>query len=280
VTTSRPTDAGTQLAGRAGSDLERPGLDLATLATRVTAALPRLDADERRVGVAVYALLAAGAVCSAGAIAVRCGLAPGRVRAVLGRLPTATVEDGAVTAFLGLRRGDGAHRVSFGGGGLSVWCAWDALFVPELAGAPALAESSCPVTGEPITVEVHPEFGVVRSSPDDALLSFLARPAPFAGDVVSGFCRWIHFLSGPDAARDWLGSAGGGPDPSCPRTPELTVISLDAGFALGRMTNAAIFGDARPAGGRDGRPEARAPTGAEAPGPAGRADRADVAGWR
>ena len=241
----RPAHVGRQNPARVdGSRVPSEDIDLDRLAAEVAGTLPSLNADERRVGVTVYRLLAAGEPTTPEYIARHSGIAYRRVAAVVEQLPTATVVDGAVTAFLGLRRGTGRHRLQFAGRSLATWCAWDTLFLPELIGRPARAESRCPVTGDAITLEVDPTLGVTRSSPADTRLSFLAHPAPFAGDVAVGFCRWIHFLSGPLAARAWLsGTAWPGGEGDTPDRPEVIVVSLSAGVELGRRTNMLVFGD-------------------------------------
>ncbi|MDA8291501.1 MAG: organomercurial lyase [Actinomycetota bacterium] len=216
------------------------------------AALPSLAPEERVVGLALYGLLAAGAPCTAEELASRSGLTAGRVGELLASLPTATVEAGAVTGFLGLRVGEGRHRVRFllrqggeEGTELAAWCAWDALFIPSLVGLRAEVRSRCPSTGAPISLEVDPHDGVVRASPEGVVLTFLTDPAPFCGDLVAGFCRWIHFFTGAEAAARWSGGArarerGG--------APGIAVLSLADGIAVGRLTNEAIFGAAAPTG--------------------------------
>lgn len=219
-------------------------VDLRRLAAEVGAALPPLDAGQRRVGLAVYRLIAAGEPASAGRIALLAGMDPTAVATVVGSLPTATVLDGTVTAFLGLQREAGRHRLGFGEQSLATWCAWDTLFLPALVGRAGRAQSRCPVTGDLVTVEVDPELGVTSASPAGALLSFVAHPEPFSGSVIAGFCQWIHFLADAPAAEAWVsGAAWAAVDSEAPDHPELAVLTLDEGVALGRLTNLLVFGE-------------------------------------
>ncbi len=213
--------------------------DLDALAVEVAAALPSLDEDQRRVGLAVYRLLADGRPATAGTVAAQLGDLVGTVAPVLAALPTATVSDGAVVAFLGLQRAEGRHALCFDDTALATWCAWDTLFLPALVGRAAVARSSCPVTGEEVVVGVDPAAGVTSVTPGDAVLSFLAHPTPFGGDVVDGFCRFIHFFADPDAAEGWRTAAR---EPGGGAPPELTVLSLADGVALGARTNRLVFG--------------------------------------
>ncbi len=205
----------------------------------MAAALPSLDGDQRRVGLAVYRLLVEGRPATAAAVAEQLGELVGTVTPVLATLPTATVSNGAIVAFLGLQRAEGRHVLCFGDATLATWCAWDTLFLPGLVGRAAVARSRCPTTGEEVVVEVDPVSGVTAAMPGDAVLSFLVHPAPFDGDVVAGFCRYIHFFADPDAAQAWRSSAA---EPGGGTPPELTVLSLADGVALGTSTNRLVFG--------------------------------------
>ena len=245
-TESRPLQRGGSSAGlqrgirHDGTMTDVPDLDLDRRAATVVRALPRLEGDERRIGRAIYQLMAAGRRVRTSALSALTGCDAARVDEVLGHLPTAAVVDGEVMAFLGLQRATGRHQLAFADARLATWCAWDTLFIPPLAGRAARAESRCPVTGRRIAVDVDPDRGVVAISPDSAVLSFLAAPDPFTGDVISGFCRWIHFLADTSAGEAWL---AGGDDPVGER-PAMILLRPEEGFALGERTNRALFGPA------------------------------------
>lgn len=220
--------------------------DLAELASGVAAALPPLDALERRVGLAVYELIGTGRSAGPDALAAACGLERSEVEAVVARLPTAVTEGGAVTGFLGLQVGPTAHAIAFPEATGGTWCAWDGLFLPELLGWPARLRSTCPVTGAAIAVELDPDAGVVDVSPASARLSLLSRPQPFGGDIVAQFCRFVYLLADETAAAAFVERAG--------REDGVALASLtpDDGFAVGRLTNAVVFGN-REARGTAGR---------------------------
>lgn len=214
--------------------------DLDRLARDVVAALPRLDAEEIVVGLASYHLIAAGAPATPATIAASTGVSTPRVAAVLASLPTAALDGGEVTAFLGLQREPGRHQVSFGAQRCGTWCAWDTLFLPELVGAPAHVESRCPVSGAVVRVVVDPRDGVCKVSPPGTVLSFLDQPAPYSGAIQAEFCRWIHFLAGEAEAEAWIEGTASGREP-----PPMLTLSLADGVELGRRTNAMIFGASR-----------------------------------
>ncbi len=211
-------------------------IDLAALSVAVARALPPLDDPQRRVVLATYQLISRAIPANPEALAPLAHMTPAIVARDLPGLPTASLDRGAVVGFLGLHTTPTTHRITFPEGSAGTWCAWDALFLPHLLGLPARVVSTCPVTGEPIVVEVDPADRVVAVSPDEARLSFLARPAPYAGDIVASSCRWVHFLASPAAAHVWTRDAArdGG--------EELVALDLDEGVTIGRRTNLAVFG--------------------------------------
>lgn len=220
--------------------MRRPGSGVDDLAAAAAAALPPLDGAQRLVGLAVYRAMAEGLPATPARLAGLSGLPLAVVAEVVAGLPTATVEAGAVIAFLGLQVTPGHHRLAFGNVVLGTWCAWDTLFLPELVGRVGTATSVCPVTGDPVTVVVDPVCGVRHAVPAGARLTFVARPRPYGDDLAVGFCRWIHFVRDDEAGAAWIaGHDGAGRSADA---PELTVLSLADGVALGRRTNALLFG--------------------------------------
>lgn len=127
---------------------------------------------------------------------------------------------------------------------LHAWCAWDTLFLPELLETAARVESSCPVTGARIALQVGPEG--VEAEGNRPLVSFIAPdPQQAADDVVRNFCHFIHFFATEQAARKWAAEH-----------PAAVLATLDEAWQLGRRRNAWYYpgrrfgsggGDARPA---------------------------------
>ncbi len=220
-----------------GSETMQRAIDLDVdtdqLATVVAGALPVLDPRQRRAGMAVHRLLSAGVAATPEAVASLAGMSITEAGDVMAGLPTAVRRGTAVAGFLGLQEGPAAHRLRFAGAECGAWCAWDTLFVPELVGRFARAESRCPVTGVEIVVEVDPRTGVVSADPHDTLLTFLAQPRPYAGEIVDQFCRWMHFVGGPAAADRWAATA---------ERPDVIVLTLSAGVEIGRLTNRMVLG--------------------------------------
>jgi alkylmercury lyase len=93
------------------------------------------------------------------------------------------------------------HRVTVDGRTLFAWCATDTLMIPVILGRPAIVESTCPRTGQPIRIELTPD-GVERVGPPEAVMSAV-RPAGQLADVRSATCAHGHFFSSLAATAAW-----------------------------------------------------------------------------
>jgi alkylmercury lyase len=142
-------------------------------------------------------------------------------------------ELGRVIGFWGLTVAELAptHRLEVNGRSLFAWCAWDTLFLPGLLSAPAHVTSTCPTTGETISLDVTPER-VVTSSHGGAVVSFLLPERGFDADVLQAFCHFVHFFASPAAGEAWSA-----------RHPGTFLLSLDDAFELGRLVNGLNFPD-------------------------------------
>ena len=136
---------------------------------------------------------------------------------------------GRLTGLLGLSQGRHPHTFVVDGNRLTTWCAWDGLFLPPLLGKPAQVESFCPAAGEPIRLEVGPD-GVFWADRPGVALS-MVKPADVVDDLRSddeircGFCCFVHFFVSSKVAADWIHA----------RSEDLTVLSVEEGFRLGRL---------------------------------------------
>jgi alkylmercury lyase len=73
--------------------------------------------------------------------------------------------------------------------------------LPVVIGRPAVVESTCPQTGQPIRVEVGPD-GVQRVDPPTAVVSAV-RPTDESIDVRADTCAHGHFFSSTGATTSW-----------------------------------------------------------------------------
>ena len=124
------------------------------------------------------------------------------------------------------------HRLRHAGTVLSAWCAFDPLFLARIIGDLQVTTAD-PVTGEAITYHMSPDGAIDGASHPDAALSFLRPDKPWADDVQTTFCHYVHHFTSPSTAQRWTAAH-----------PGTFVISLDDAAELARRFTARTFGTA------------------------------------
>ncbi len=204
---------------------------LKPLALKVAYAMPDLDSTDQRIVVGLYRQLAEGKPVAQDDLARRLDLPADRVRERLGSWPGVYLDDEQrVIGFWGLALQKMPHGFKVDGRQLYTWCAWDALFIPEILGKTAEVESISPVTGDTVSLTVSPS-GVERCSPAGARVSFLSPDIPFDTDVIMTFCHYVLFFSSEEAGDRWRADH-----------ENTFLLTVDEAFEIGRLVNAANFG--------------------------------------
>jgi len=208
-------------------------IDLGALADRFVACFPKLNAEGRKVFVALYRELSLGEPVSARQLAGQAGVSLQRVNALLDAVPAVYREDGKVTGFWGLTlRKLSKHRFHTGDRTLYTWCAWDALFIPMILAKTAYVESEDAHTGAPIRLTVAPDR-VETVAPRGTVVSMLEPREDMLADVVTRLCHYIHFFASQASGRAWT-----------KKHPGTVLLSLEDAFELGRRTNQMRYGEA------------------------------------
>ncbi len=211
-----------------------PPLD--QLVAAVEAAVPTVGEAHQGLAVTLYRTLAEGAPVSVATLAERSGVSEQEVAAAL-RSSAGVYYDGAgqVIGFNGLDLRETAHGLRVDGRQLYTWCAWDPLFIAPLLGREAEVTSICPVTGQPVRLEVGPD-GVGAVSPPETVVSFLlpeacADEACRGQNLISSFCHFVLFFASEDAGRQWVSEHSG-----------TFLLSVEEAFELGRRHVRALLG--------------------------------------
>jgi alkylmercury lyase len=139
---------------------------------------------------------------------------------------------------LGLSQRPTPHRVQFKRRQeiLYAWCALDALLLPILLGEGARVTSTCPGSGQQVSVLLGSN-GVEEVNPATAVVSFVTE-LNFASPRASG-CELQHFFISDDAAAGWV-----------EERPEAVVVPVgDAFQVLHRLSQRSV--DARTRGSVD-----------------------------
>jgi alkylmercury lyase len=197
-------------------------------AEQVAAASPHLDAEERRITVHTYHLLAQGQPVSTAQIADVTGLATERVEERLRSWPLVLWDDrDDVIGFWGLHvhRIEPTHAMKVVGTSVFGWCALDTLFITEILGRETDVESTDPYDGTTIRLTVTPD-GVTSLHPEQAVVSLLLPEDGFTDDAIQRFCHRIHFFASAQTAQQWIADR-----------PGLFSIPVDQAFELGQLIN-------------------------------------------
>ena len=208
-------------------------LDIPALAAEFTAAHPQLDPERQRLTLALFRLLARGRPVTPEELAERAQLPLEDVASHLDRWAMVDRdEQGRVRAYGGLTLEPTSHVLDVDGRTLYTCCALDTLFLPELLGAPARIGSTCPETGEAISLTVDAD-GPRDVAPQAAVMSLHAAGGMNLEDVIGTFCCFVHFFADEDAARAWT-----------ERSEGTYVASITEGFEYGRLYNHGRLGAA------------------------------------
>ncbi|MGH2984164.1 MAG: organomercurial lyase [Solirubrobacterales bacterium] len=195
-------------------------------------AMPLLEPDQQRLALALYRQLAGGKPVSAGQLASQLSCDRSQVAETLEGWPGVfRADDGAIASFWGLAIPEMPHRFRVEGRLLHTWCAWDALFIPELIGRTAEVESRPPNGGEPVHLVVDPD-GVREVEPESAVVSMLSTTEALGYRVILGFCNFVHFFPSADAGAAWVAEH-----------PGTFLLSVAEAHELGRLVNRRRFGE-------------------------------------
>jgi alkylmercury lyase len=179
------------------------------LADQLITVGPALAEREQHLAITLYRLLAEGEPVGAPALADRAAMPRDEVERTLSEWGGIfTDEQANVIGFLGLSIRPMPHRLTVAGRTLYAWCAFDALFLPELLDATAQVESRFPTTGEQITLTVT-GTEVSNLRPEATVLSYLHKDKPLDQHVINTFCHFIHFFADPAAADEWTAQRDG-----------------------------------------------------------------------
>ena len=202
-----------------------------TIARNVADAFPDLSATEQRIAVGLYRLLAEGEPVSIDRVAQHLNVSTDLVREVLHSWPAVYFdEENKVVGFWGLALQEMTHRFRVNGRQLYTWCAWDSLFIPELLGKTAEVQSTCPISGDAISLTVGPKR-VENFSPGTAVVSFLSPSTSFDMNVIASFCHYVLFFSSEESGNKWIANH-----------ENTFLLTLHDAYEIGRLTNKATFG--------------------------------------
>jgi len=209
-----------------------PSNPLETMLAHILALRPAGTVDVQRFSVEMYRLLALGQPVDPAQLGRILDVSADAVLRRLADWPALVQRDpeGRVTGWGGLGLEPTPHRFEVAGRTLYTWCAWDALFIPEILGRSARVVSRCPQTGAIVQLELSPG-GIPHASPPGLVVTFPpVDPRALRADVLGSFCCEVHFFSSADAGRAWAATR-----------PGVVLVSVEEAWQLGRRKNAEQF---------------------------------------
>jgi alkylmercury lyase len=212
----------------------RDKTNLDELAASIVNAFPSLNVFEQRLSLELYRLLAAGEPVSRDLLAGRLQARIELVDRTLDAWP-GVFSDGQrrIVGYWGLSIATaytGPHHLIIDGRGLSAWCAWDTIFLPQLLGKRVEVESTSPPPAGTVKLTVTPA-GVEHVEPADVHVSFLVPDATgVRKDIVSTFCHYIHFFPSRQAGEAWAA-----------QHPGTFILSVTDAVAIARSKNNAQY---------------------------------------
>jgi len=116
-----------------------------------------------------------------------------------------------------------SHRVQTGGKLLYTWCAFDTVLLPPQLDVQAQVQSTCPVTGQPITFVATPEGTVLDLLPAGSVMSLIV-PAELGDCTRSTFCQRSLLFRSDQAAATFLADH-----------PDALLLSVEEAAHVGRL---------------------------------------------
>jgi alkylmercury lyase len=152
-------------------------------------------------------ILACGRPVTRGHLASVLQMTAEQVAEVLAGLADLEVDQSGNVVGWGLTFVPTPHRFRVNGQQFYTWCALDALTYPALLRLPASVESSCPVSGTPVTLSVTPA-GVHDLTPPGSVVSLvIPEPGSSCNGDRGSFCTQSLFFRSRRDALLWQASS-------------------------------------------------------------------------
>ena len=150
----------------------------------------------------------------------------------LAQFPDAEIDRAGNIVGLGVTLMPTSHRVKVGGKLLYTWCAFDTVLLPPQLDVQAQVQSTCPVSGQPITFVATPEGVIMDLSPASGVMSLIV-PAQRGDCTRATFCQQSLFFQSERAAATFLADH-----------PEALLLSVEEAAYVGRLVAQSCVEDA------------------------------------
>ncbi|GMQ97416.1 MAG: organomercurial lyase MerB [Gammaproteobacteria bacterium] len=216
----------TATLGGTHAPLIQPRLD--ELARVFINAFPLMNADEQRLALILYHRLAEGEPVAVADLARTLDQSVESVQTVLESWPGVFFDDDhRIQGFWGLTVMPMHHQFKVDGRTVYTWCAWDALFIPELLNRAAEVTSRCGTTGESIRMTITPD-GIKTSTHKGVMVSFLTPDEDeLEKNITASFCHFVYLFRDRSAGEQWVAEHEG-----------TFLLPIEDAFTVGKKMNA------------------------------------------
>jgi len=201
--------------------------------TRLLNAFPQwflhFSSEEQSLSLALYRLLTNGVPVSKQALAEETEMPTTEIETTLNSWAGVYYNElNEIIGYWGLSIVEMPHTFIIKDKTLYSWCAWDALFIPELIRETACIKSQCPISNEHIELTVGTD-GIKEVMPAPAVVSFIEPPSSehIENDVIGSFCHYVHFFKSQKEYRQWASTQQG----------NFTSLTMEEAYELGKMKN-------------------------------------------
>lgn len=204
--------------------MQRPPLE--TIAERLS---EQLQCEQEELCLPILHQVTRGKPIEKAALAASLHVSQGDLEQRLLHLPDTEFDQQGNVVGWGVTLVPTRHRFQIDGKSLYIWCAFDTVLFPPSLRAEARVQSTCPVTGHPITFVATPEGTIKNLTPTSSVMSLII-PAERSECVRATFCEQSLFFESEQAAFPWLVAH-----------PEAMLLSIEEAATVGKRVAASRF---------------------------------------
>lgn len=188
---------------------------------------------DQHISLSIYQIIGKGLPASIEQLAESVHISTNDLKSKLLLWPGVSINrDEEVVRFWGISLENMYHTLEFEDAKVYAWCAWDALFIPELVQKKAIIKSKCPITKEEIVLTIDSN-GNITSKNEDVVVSFLLpEETAMLSDVITNLSHFVYFFSSLKAGEEWTKDHKG-----------TYLISLEEATTLSQLKNSLQFKD-------------------------------------
>jgi alkylmercury lyase len=206
-----------------------PHPSLETIAERLTA---QLRCEQEDLCRPILQQVTRGKPVAPAALRASLQVSQDELEQCLAKLPEIEFDQAGNIVGLGATLVPTSHRLQIGSKLLYTWCAFDTVLFPPSLHVEAQVQSTCPVSGRPITFGATPEGTVLDLFPAGSVMSLIV-PANRSDCTRATFCQQSLFFQSEQGAATFLADH-----------PDVLLLSVEEAAYVGRLVAQSCAKDA------------------------------------